>query len=136
MGRTSRFPPARGVYVLWLYLPEAMTIKIGKLGSIDFTSGVYAYVGSAQRNLHQRVARHARLEKKLHWHIDYFRHEAQFLGSVLFLAEPKDKECWLVKELLKIPGSFYPSLGFGSSDCNCSSHFLQFPLLIPREQSS
>ena len=34
-----------GVYVLWLYLPQTMSIGIGKLGTFQFDRGVYAYAG-------------------------------------------------------------------------------------------
>ncbi len=121
----------RGVYVLWLYLPQKMPITIGKLGTFSFEQGVYAYVGSAQRNMEQRVARHRRLEKKLHWHIDHFRAKANFLGVALFFDQPKASECRLAQELLKIPGTFPPVPGFGSSDCLCGSHFFRVPLAIP-----
>lgn len=121
-----------GVYVLWLYLPQTTSVAIGKLGEFLFDQGVYAYVGSAQRNLEQRVARHRRLDKKLHWHIDYFRAKAHFLGTALFFDQPREAECLLTKELLKIPGTFYPVPGFGASDCSCRSHFVQVPLARPR----
>jgi len=122
----------KGVYVLWLYLPQTSRITIGKLGDFSFDPGVYAYVGSAQRNLEQRVARHSRLEKKLHWHIDYFRAKAEFMGTALFFEQPKTSECVLARELLKIPGTFPPVPGFGSSDCQCSSHFFKIPLAHPK----
>ena len=95
-----------GVYVLWLYLPQTMSIGIGKLGTFQFDRGVYAYAGSAQRNLQQRLARHRRLEKKLHWHIDYFRAKAHFWAQPHFLISQSLRECLLTQELLKIPGAF------------------------------
>lgn len=127
---------AKGVYILWLYLPQTTSITIGRLGTFTFKSGIYAYVGSAQRNLYQRVARHARLEKKLHWHIDYFRAEAEFLGAVIALDQPKVGECHLARELLRIPGTYFPVPGLGSSDCNCGAHFLQVPLASPKGQNT
>lgn len=124
-----------GVYALWLYLPKKTTIKVGKLGVFTFEAGVYAYLGSAQRNLKERVARHSRLEKKLHWHIDYFRAEAYFLGAVVFFDQPKAKECWLVQELLRIPATSFPIPGFGSSDCRCGAHLVHVSLATPRAKS-
>ena len=125
-----------GVYVLWLYLPQTCSITIGKLGKFPFEQGVYAYVGRAQRNLEQRVARHRRLDKKFHWHIDYFRAKADFLGATLFFDHTRDKECWLVRELMRIPTSLFPVPGFGSSDCECGSHFVYLPLAWPRVSTS
>ncbi len=126
----------KGVYVLWLYLPQTMPITIGRLGTFPFEQGVYAYVGSAQRNMEQRIARHRRLEKKLHWHIDHFRAKADFLGAALFFDHPKASECRLAQELLKIPGTLPPVPGFGSSDSLCGSHFLLVPLAVPGCQTS
>ena len=63
--------PATGVYVIEIELPEPLTVSVGKLGALDFPAGAYLYVGSAQRALPSRVARHMRREKPLRWHIDY-----------------------------------------------------------------
>ena len=79
-----------GVYVLWLYLPRRVSLTVGKLGTFSFPPGVYAYSGSAQRHLQQRIARHRRAAKKLHWHIDYFRAAAELLGFVVFPGAPKE----------------------------------------------
>ncbi len=108
-------------------------MSIGRLGTFSFEQGVYAYAGSAQRNLRQRVARHARAEKKLHWHIDYFRAQAEYLGAALFYDQPKQAECMLAREVLLIPGTSYPVPGLGSSDCSCGSHLLRVPCAHPRD---
>lgn|SRR5690625_1014499 len=121
----------KGVYVLWLYLPQKTSITVGKLGTFSFKQGVYAYAGSAQRHLKKRISRHSRLEKKLHWHIDYFRAKAQFLGATLFSDQEKKKECYLAQELLRIPTATFPVPGFGSSDCRCGSHFVYIPVAKP-----
>lgn len=125
-----------GVYVLWLHLSQTMPITIGKLGTFLFETGVYAYAGSAQRNLKQRVARHSRLDKRLHWHIDHLRARADFLGSALFFDQPKTTECVLARELLKIPGTSCPVPSLGSSDCSCGSHLVFVPLASPRQKAS
>ncbi len=46
-------------------------VRIGKRGTFAFPTGYYIYVGSARKNLEQRVARHLRTRKKQFWHIDY-----------------------------------------------------------------
>ncbi len=120
--------PAQGVYMLWLYLPAATEITIGKLGTFDFPAGIYFYCGSAQRNLAHRIKRHERSAKKLHWHIDYFWTRARYLCTLVFPEEPKDGECLLAERLLKIPGAFCPVKGFGSSDCKCESHLIKVPI--------
>lgn len=123
----------RGVYVVWLYLPRMMTINVGKLGVFDFDAGVYAYCGSAQRNLRQRIARHQRREKNMHWHIDYLRLKADYLGEVILPGSPKEMECALVSELLRIPAAGYGVIGFGSSDCRCPSHLIYVPTARPKQ---
>ncbi len=121
-----------GVYVLWLYLPKQTTITVGKLGAFSFQPGVYAYAGSAQRNLKSRIQRHQRFEKRLHWHIDYVRPYCLYLGDVVFPGRPKQMECWLVQELLRIPGAVYPVPRFGASDCRCGAHLVFVSIAEPR----
>lgn len=121
-----------GVYAVWLYLPTAQNLTIGKLGTFWFEQGVYAYCGSAQRGLTQRIARHERLNKKLHWHIDYLRLYCDYLGAITIAEQSKAGECWLASELLKIPGSYFPIAGFGSSDCRCGAHLVKIPLVNPK----
>ncbi|HOB39884.1 GIY-YIG nuclease family protein [Candidatus Darwinibacter acetoxidans] len=120
-----------GVYVLWLYLPRRVSLTVGKLGTFSFPPGVYAYSGSAQRHLQQRIARHRRAAKKLHWHIDYFRAAAELLGFVVFPGAPKEGECRCAEQLLRLPGAALPAPGLGSSDCSCGSHLVYLPSLQP-----
>ncbi len=120
--------PDRGIYMLWFYLPRATEITIGRLGIFDFPAGVYVYCGSAQRNLAHRIKRHERLTKKAHWHIDYFRARARYLCTLVFPNEPKEGECLLAEQVLKIPGALCPVKGFGSSDCDCKSHLIKIPI--------
>jgi Uri superfamily endonuclease len=121
-----------GVYVLWLYLPEARTIAVGRLGVFPFLAGIYSYSGSAQRNLQQRLDRHGRLDKKHRWHIDYLRQECCYLGHAVLYDQAKETECALTKQLLRIPTARYVVPGFGSSDCSCVSHLIHIPLAQPR----
>jgi Uri superfamily endonuclease len=58
-------------YCLITQLNKNSTIKVGKLGEIDFKKGYYVYVGSALNSIDSRVWRHLSKEKKLFWHIDY-----------------------------------------------------------------
>ena len=53
-----------GVYIAVFEVSERRRIQIGKLGSFWFEPGLYFYVGSAQRNLSARLARHARAEMR------------------------------------------------------------------------
>ncbi len=92
---------------------------MGKLGRRVFHEGFYFYVGSAQRNLSDRLERHARKDKLLRWHIDYLSVKAKMLGAVI-VPGPREHECKLAKEL---GGVFELAvLGFGASDCCCGGH--------------
>ena len=61
----------KGIYVLIIQVNKDINIKVGALGETAFPKGLYAYVGSAQTNLEQRVKRHLKTEKRKFWHIDY-----------------------------------------------------------------
>jgi len=93
----------KGSYVLLIELPESRVIQVGRLGLRTFPRGFYAYVGSALNRLGPRIARHLRVQKKCHWHIDYLLREASIRQVVI---------C---------------ETGFGSSDCRCSSHLYFAP---------
>lgn len=112
-------PILSGVYVAIFDLPRPRTIAIGRLGRFRFSAGRYLYVGSAQRNLQQRLARHARRRKPLRWHIDYLACHARFVGALIFEA-PGDLECRLAAMLAR--SCARPVDGFGASDCRCGGH--------------
>ena len=108
----------KGVYVLLFSLPEQMIVEVGALGNLTLKGGYYAYVGSAQRAMDSRLARHVRREKKPHWHIDRLTpHGDNF--SALVMSGPKSAECELASRLSR---TYKSILGFGSSDCSCPSH--------------
>lgn len=112
-----------GDYLLILYLPDNRNITIGSLGEISFPEGYYVYVGSARKNLEQRIARHRRLRKKMHWHIDYFRQHCQFIGAVPIRTN-EDLEHELAHAVYGISDWEIPH--FGCTDCRCPSHLFGF----------
>ncbi|MFN3467859.1 MAG: GIY-YIG nuclease family protein [Candidatus Brocadiales bacterium] len=115
-----------GVYFLYLSLREGQEVKVGKFGRGFFPSGFYIYVGSAQKNLHQRLARHLRNEKSPHWHIDYLLPHAKILSIHVFKAS-KEWECRLSQKIAGLEGAMVIMKGFGASDCRCPSHLYYFP---------
>ncbi len=115
--------PAGG-YILLLPLAHAGCIQVGKLGSFDFPSAHYLYFGSALGGLAPRINRHQSPGKKLHWHIDYLTAIAQ-IERVWWAAGRQRWECLWAHAALAIPGVVSPAVGFGSSDCRCSSHLVQ-----------
>jgi sugar fermentation stimulation protein A len=108
-----------GTYVLFLRLPRKKWIEVGKLGAICFPAGLYAYVGSALGGWEARVNRHLNGGGKMHWHIDYLRTEAQVKGAIVF-ESPERLECVISGAIAETSHIVAP--GFGSSDCDCTSH--------------
>ncbi len=110
----------KGIYVLIIQLDAEVKIRVGALGTIAFLAGTYAYVGSAQNSLEQRVRRHLRKEKKLFWHIDYLlADKAANVTQVYYVAGDKACECNIASLVAQKAA---PIFGFGCSDCNCDSH--------------
>lgn len=119
---------AQGTYLLVAQLDYEVKIQVGKLGRFDFAAGHYAYAGSAlgPGGLHARLARHARIGKRLHWHIDYLLQHA-VLDRVWQLAYPGRLECAWATAVQSLAGACTPVPGFGTSDCRCITHLVFFP---------
>jgi len=117
-----------GAYLLYFRLSRPAWVAAGRLGRYRFEPGRYVYVGSARRNLRQRVARHRRLartgEGNRHWHIDGVLLHRRF---VLEHAEIVDggHECRLSAQFAASSETTVPVAGFGASDCpaGCKAHF-------------
>jgi len=109
--------------VLVIRVNEDTGANVGALGKLIFKKGLYAYIGSAQKYLEQRIARHLRKEKRKFWHIDYLL-DTNTVKIVKVFHKEADKiqECAIAK-LIGQKGA--PVHGFGSSDCNCRSHLFR-----------
>ena len=107
----------KGSYILLIELENDKEIQIGKLGNIFFEKGFYVYIGSALNGLEQRINRHLRTDKKLHWHIDYLLKSAK-VDSVYYKENKQKEECKIAKSFSKLKSVN----GFGCSDCKCKSH--------------
>lgn len=119
-----------GVYQLHLCLPKPARLKIGKKGLFLFPAGRYIYTGSALNGLENRLARHQRQNKTLHWHIDYFLRHAD-IEQVTTWPTRERLECALNQEALAQPGAQVIVNGFGSSDCRCSAHLVYLRAVEP-----
>lgn len=108
------------LYAIKGFLKEVENIQIGKLGNFSFSRGYYVYVGSAKRNMHARINRHIRVDKKQQWHLDYLRPYLQIEEIQTYSGEKG--ECQLFAELRERNNGSIPAEGFGSSDCKCVSH--------------
>lgn len=116
-----------GIYILELFCTKALKIMHPKFRDYEFSQGNYYYIGSAQKNLKNRIARHLKKDKKLHWHIDYFTSENDVKITRVFILPnfTKEFECRVVFKMGNIFKLQHKVLGFGNSDCNiCKSHFL------------
>jgi Uri superfamily endonuclease len=115
----------KGVYVLILRLASATDVTVGKLGTISFKRGFYAYVGSAMGAAgFKRVKRHldisAGRRKTRKWHIDYLLTVFEVIETIEIITQARI-ECGIAQNLRKNP-SLACIEGFGSSDCACRSH--------------
>ena len=111
----------KGAYLLLLELPKPLILTIGKLGTIHFEKGWYAYIGSALNGLDQRIQRHLRTNKKTHWHIDYLLPYTEIV-SVFYKENNQSEECKIAQSL---ESNFENIPGFGCSDCTCTSHLFR-----------
>ena len=107
-----------GCYILIIKLKTSQKIQIGKLGKLFFKKGFYVYVGSSMNNLEKRISRHLSKDKKIHWHIDYLLEKAEILE--VYLKENTIKEECKIAQILN--EKLENIIGFGCSDCRCSSH--------------
>jgi len=102
---------------------EDTEVKIGKMGSIMFKKGFYAYVGSALSGLERRIGRHLRevgKNKRVHWHIDYFLANPAVKVREVVCAETEErKECEIAANMSMRLESI---ARFGCTDCSCNSH--------------
>jgi Uri superfamily endonuclease len=109
--------------VLIIQVDKKVDVNVGALGKLTFEKGLYAYIGSAQTNLEQRIKRHLAKEKRLFWHIDYLLNDsAARIVKVLYKQADKTEECNLAKA---IGEKGKPKDSFGCSDCNCKSHLFR-----------
>jgi len=108
-----------GAYIFLMWNDHDRTIPVGALGELFFPRGIYAYAGSALRNLPHRLARHARRDKPLKWHVDHLSTRFAPLGAVA-VETARRLECDLAAALGRAALRAFP--GFGCSDCRCASH--------------
>lgn len=120
---TDKSASTPGVYQLWLDLPKQVRLTVGKLGTFLFPAGVYIYTGSAMGGLEQRLARHQRRRKKMHWHIDYLLRHARIVRIAARVTRRR-LECSWNTRTLRLLGAEVVAPRFGSSDCDCSTHLV------------
>jgi Uri superfamily endonuclease len=124
------WPVSPGTYVLILHALAPPEINVGRLGRFTLPAGRYAYVGSAQGpgGLSARLARHARQDKSMHWHIDYVTAVLP-LVHICAVEGGERLECVWTRRLLALPTAQSPVAGFGNGDCRagCPAHLIRLP---------
>jgi len=122
----------KGTYLLVMELPNDISIMVGKQGLVHFQKGWYVYVGSALNGLDQRIQRHLREDKKIHWHIDYLLSYTD-LVDIFYKEGTQREECRIARSFAK---TFIGVPGFGCSDCTCKSHLFSGSLETLQQMSA
>ncbi len=114
-----------GTYLLWLHLPAARRITVGRLGAFDFAAGFYGYVGSAMGpgGLAARLGRHLQGSSRRRWHIDYLRCAADPVAAWVCVSPQVQEHDWAAA-LAAMEGAWLPAPRFGASDCRCPAHLV------------
>jgi len=116
--------PDSGTYILLIVVDRALTLPVGSLGNVAFVPGHYLYVGSALRNLRARLVRHARREKRIHWHIDVLLAHARLVEAWVHVGRER-LECAWAHALAERPDLVPWGRRFGASDCRCATHLFR-----------
>lgn len=117
-------PPISGAYILAIRTARPVEITVRGLPAASLRPGWYAYAGSARGpgGLAARIARHLRIGKTPHWHVDRLTCAAARIDALAF---PGAYECLLLARLRDLPGATIPLPGFGASDCTaCPAHLV------------
>ncbi len=121
----------RGAYVLIIDLNEMLSFNLKSLGNLSFDKGTWIYVGSAMgmgsTNLENRIRRHFRSEKTIHWHIDHLLHSDSKIRASVWAESSSPAECEIAKSIDRMVDVNPGPRGFGASDCKqkCVTHLYQ-----------
>jgi Uri superfamily endonuclease len=116
----------QGTYILLLQCNHEAELSIGKPGKMKTEPGYYLYVGSAfgPGGIQARVNHHMQIAERPHWHIDYLR-TVVVLVNVWCVYGSRYEHEW-ARGLLQSDAAKVPLKGFGSSDCDCTTHLFYF----------
>lgn len=113
-----------GIYFLLLRMTTARVIRVG-VRRAYFPAGWYVYIGSAQRGVPQRVARHLRRGTCRHWHIDYLLPHARCVTVRALAGAPHADEARHAVAFCAA-ADFIPLAKFGASDSPAPAHLVGF----------
>jgi Uri superfamily endonuclease len=104
----------KGTYILFINIEKNFSFNTAKR-SFTLKKGIYVYVGSAMKNLYQRVGRHISYKEgkyKKHWHIDNILENGEVI-RVFLIPDGVYREI----EISKLFDSEFSAVkGFGASD--------------------
>lgn len=130
----DQLPSVPGAYALLVVTQSSIPHPSRRMGNAPpLPAGVYIYLGSARGpgGIRARCARHLRVTKSRHWHVDHLAAAAR-PGSVRAAPFANDTECGLGARLTARPDLAVPVPGFGNSDCRtCASHLFRIDSAIP-----
>jgi len=117
---------AQGTYLLLLECNDKAGLSIGKFGKMNTEPGYYLYVGSAfgPGGIQARINHHMQIAVRPHWHIDYLRTVAALVNAWCVYGYRYEHE-W-AHSLMQSEEAKVPLKGFGSSDCDCTTHLFYF----------
>jgi len=121
----------RGAYILIIDLEEDLKFHLKSLGNLSFEKGTWIYVGSAMgvgsTSLENRIRRHFRSEKTIHWHIDHLLKSNSKIRSAIWAESSAHIECDIAKGIEQMNTIVPGPKGFGASDCRkkCGTHIYQ-----------
>lgn len=116
--------PQGGIYFLLVRLRTPVVLTIARR-TARFPAAFYVYVGSAQRSLASRIARHRRSEKTIHWHIDHLLAHGKVVAVRVLPGAGRDQESKSAQAWLRC-AQFIPMQGFGASDSPAPTHLFGF----------
>lgn len=101
-----------------MYTPDDLQIHVKKFNDSIIPKGYHYYIGSAQKNLSQRVNRHFRKEKKIHWHIDHLTSDKNIVlqNAYVIYDAPKNLEEDIANSFPTLFNGNILLKGFGNSD--------------------
>lgn len=113
-----------GSYALLFHCSKAVEVAVGSLGRLQLEPGYYIYLGSAfgPGGVKARTNHHRRICKKPHWHLDYLRPFLHLI-EIWYSHDTKQREHQWANQISILRGVRQPFVGFGASDCDCSTHF-------------
>ena len=128
-----------GIYIIELFAKKEFQLGIIKFSGINLKKGYYYYVGSAQKNLKQRIERHLKKVKIIHWHIDHLTTSQNIAINNVFVLYNfgKNIEEEIAHNFPSLFGGEIILKGFGNSDTKGTiTHLFYSKKRIPHSQFS